>query len=141
MENSSKRAKIATPEVTEVTVFGRSVNEGASYNGLPNGFRQAHWETRLNGCSDAVRNAARSIWPTLHSTSHKEWDNKFYPLVQTAMKQHFPSVDGRHETQACADFVAWCMDVYRVLKGHRFERIVNDHSKTKSMPLTLKFLM
>jgi hypothetical protein len=101
-----------------------------------------HWETRLNGSTDAVKNAARFTWPSVHDASLKNWEDSAFKLMSQAIDLHMTAEEGGSRDYAgIADFIAWFMDVYRVLKGHGFDRIVSNHWKYSSMRSTLKILM
>lgn len=92
------------------------------------GFQGSHWEERLKNSNAKVQKAAAFVWPNIFEPNLLPIEN-FFRLFNEALTHADLAMDAE-----AVDFIAWFFDVYRVLKGHSFERLLVDAwgSKDKS---------
>lgn len=84
------------------------------------GFLGSHWEDRLKNSNAKVQKAAAFVWPNIFEPNLLPLEN-FFKLFNEALRHADLAMDAE-----AVDFIAWSFDVYRVLKGHSFERLLND---------------
>ena len=115
-----------------VTVQGKK-GIGTEKDKAPgSGFQGSHWEDRLKNSNAKVQKAATFVWPKIFEPGLLKMES-FIKLLNEALS-HADLAMGAE----AVDFIAWFFDVYRVLKGHSFDRLLKNAWGSQEKAVTLR---